>query len=541
MPRGDWLLALGCALLTLATRIPFRAHLLPTWDAVQFALALREYDVVKHQPHPPGYILYVGAGRLVAAALGDATAALTWLAILASAVTVLLVYRLAFRLYGRWTALTAAVGLVASPLFWFYGVVGLSYTAEAALATAVAAATWALRGGDRRALAWSALLLALAGGVRQSILVVLLPLWVGMAWLGVRRLAPVLAGLGLMALASATWLIPMIVLTGGFDRYAAAAAELYDSTVRATTLLGPHWLSNWTGIAVAIVLGVGVLLPVLGGLLLQAIRRRPRWSPTAVFFTLWILPPLAVYGGVHFGQQGYLLTILPACYILIARGLVRAGRRLAPAAGPSWLRRVPAAALLAGVVVVHGAFFAAADPVDVTFPPRTAAWAERWPADLRAFYRFRIWANTAGGLRQHEDVIAGYVEAIRDGFDPADTALVTELGNPRSYPWFRHVMYYLPEFTVYHLRLGDLSRGYLTSQHAETMSAQDDPEIVLPASIRQLIWVVDHWNPQLPRPRGLVARPLPYGRWLYVLRLDRQVVEHAGYRLTPVTALARRR
>ena len=33
--------------------------MLYNWDAVQFALALREYATVEHQPHPPGYILYV--------------------------------------------------------------------------------------------------------------------------------------------------------------------------------------------------------------------------------------------------------------------------------------------------------------------------------------------------------------------------------------------------------------------------------------------------------------------------------------------------
>ena len=64
MPRADWALALAIAGLTLATRWPYRVRLLPTWDAVQFALALERYDVVRHQPHPPGYILYVALGRL---------------------------------------------------------------------------------------------------------------------------------------------------------------------------------------------------------------------------------------------------------------------------------------------------------------------------------------------------------------------------------------------------------------------------------------------------------------------------------------------
>src|SRR5213593_3202227 len=100
MPRADWALALTVASLTIATRWPYRARLLPTWDAVQFALALERYDVVRHQPHPPGYILYVGAARAVEALLGDATLSFVWLAIVASGAAVFFVYRLAWMLYG---------------------------------------------------------------------------------------------------------------------------------------------------------------------------------------------------------------------------------------------------------------------------------------------------------------------------------------------------------------------------------------------------------------------------------------------------------
>src|SRR5437879_12339700 len=72
------------SLLTVLSRLPFRARMLYNWDAVQFALALREYDVSKHQPHPPGYILYVGLGRIVNAWLGDPAAAYALLAVVFS-------------------------------------------------------------------------------------------------------------------------------------------------------------------------------------------------------------------------------------------------------------------------------------------------------------------------------------------------------------------------------------------------------------------------------------------------------------------------
>ncbi len=539
MPRTDLALALFLAAVTALTRVPFRARLLPTWDAVQFALALHEYDVVRHQPHPPGYILFVALGRLVDVLAGDAAASLTWLALGAAAATVFLVYRLAWRLYGRATAVAASTALAASPLFWFYGVVGLSYTTEAALATALAAAIWRLRDGRPRAALASALALGLAGGVRQSLLVLLLPLWLGMAWRHVppgRRGRVVLGGLGALGLATAAWLVPMVWLTGGVGRYVGAAVELFDSTIRATTVLG-EWRGNAVALTEALVLGLGLLLPPAIVLAVAALGRLPRWDARAWFFAGWVVPPLLVYTFFHFGQYGYLLTILPALSILVGRGLVAGAGRL-PAAVP---RPPVIAALLGAVALGHVAFFTRAASIEVPGLFAVPSGAEGWGTALRARYRFRLWPHTARGLAEQEAVIRTYVDAVRREFAPDDTVLVTELGNARSYPWFRHVMYYLPEYPVYHLRLDPYSPGYLSSRYDGSMVSLGGPEVWLPAGTRRLAWVVDHWDPRIPRPSGLRERPLPYGRRLYVLDLERRAVAHGGYRLTPVTAVARLR
>jgi 4-amino-4-deoxy-L-arabinose transferase-like glycosyltransferase len=353
MPRADWALALALAGLTLATRWPYRARLLPTWDAVQFALALERYDVVRHQPHPPGYILYVALGRLADTVVADPVAALGGLAVLASAVAVLLLYQLGWHLYGRGAAALAALGLAVSPLFWAYSVIGLSYAAEAALATGIAVGAWAMRRGSGRALVCSAVLLGLAGGVRQSMLLILSPLWLGMAWRGFRRPGPVLAGLGLVLITTATWLGPMLWLTG-LDRYVAASIELYESTVRATTVLGGGGIRNIVGLGEAFLIGLGVFLPVLAWGVRRAPARLLQDDDRAVFFALWILPALAVYALVHLGQPGYLLTFLPACYLLVGRSLALLVRR-ERVPRPRWRARTALAGLaLAGAFAARG-------------------------------------------------------------------------------------------------------------------------------------------------------------------------------------------
>ena len=280
MPREDWVLALAIGGLTLASRWPYRARLLPTWDAVQFALALDQFDVVRHQPHPPGYILYVALGRLVAVVLSDAAATLGTLAVAASVVAVLLLYRLGWQLYGRGAAVLAALGLAASPLFWAYGVVGLPYAVEAALTTGIALECVGNATGER---AIPGRLGATARARRRGPPVDAAHLgatlarngvaWVPAAWPGAGRSWPGRSDDG------GAGSCPMLWLTGP-ERYLAAAVELYESTVHATTLLGGGWTRNVVGLGEALLVGVGVFLPVLvWGLRPTPARRLARRRP----------------------------------------------------------------------------------------------------------------------------------------------------------------------------------------------------------------------------------------------------------------------
>jgi hypothetical protein len=138
-------------------------------------------------------------------------------------------------------------------------------------------------------------------------------------------------------------------------------------------------------------------------------------------------------------------------------------------------------------------------------------------------------SRTAAALREHEAVIRTYVETIRTVYEPSDTALVTELGNPRSYPWLRHAMFYMPEYPIYQVQVGPMPPGFYAPQSAATMILTPGSHIRLPPEIRRLVWFVDHWDPATARPAGLREVQLPYGRYLYVLPLTRTPAEYAGY------------
>src|SRR6267142_286456 len=466
-PHGDLAIALGLGVLTLVSRWPYRARMLYNWDAVQFALALHEFDIAKHQPHPPGYLLYVALGRLLNASLGDPTLAYVALAMLFSAGTTFVLYSLARRLYDRATALIAASLLAVSPLFWFYGSVGLTYAGEAFAASVVAWFAYGALTGHVPSLYWGALAVGLTGGMRQSVLVLLLPLWLGSALLGIRSRRRVAIAGGILLASVLAWLLALPAYARGM---------------------------GWN---------------------------RPEW-----FLLGWMVPPIIFYMLIHFGQAGYVLTFLPALVILLSRVLawvVAAGsERLRR---PNWRWALTTATLLP-LVLINTGFFVSARPLPREFNNRGG---DGWVWRARDEFHDWIMSRTAAALREHEAVIRTYVETIRAVYDPSDTALLTEVGNPRSYPWLRHAMFYMPEYPTYQVQVGAMPLGFYAPQYAATMILTPGARITLPAGMRQLVWFVDHWDPATQPPAGLREVQLPYGRFLYVLLLTRTPVEYAGY------------
>ena len=271
-------------------------------------------------------------------------------------------------------------------------------------------------------------------------------------------------------------------------------------------------------------MGLGPLGLVV--LALPAYSRRMGWHRPEWFLLGWMVPPIIFYMLIHFGQAGYVLTFLPALVILLSRVLawvVAAGsQRLRH---PNWRWALTTATLLP-LVLINTGFFVSARPLPREFNNRGG---DGWVWRARDEFHDWIMSRTAAALREHEAVIRTYVETIRAVYDPSDTALVTELGNPRSYPWLRHAMFYMPEYPTYQVQVGAMPLGFYAPQYAATMILTAGARITLPAGMRQLVWFVDHWDPATPPPAGLREVQLPYGRFLYVLPLTRAPVEYAGY------------
>ncbi len=186
------------------------------WDEVLFLGALDRYDVASHSPHPPGYPVYVAAGRLVRTLVRDPQLALELVAVAAAIAVLWFLWRTARELEARpAVAFTASAIVAATPAFVFNANVGLSDVPGAAAATA---AVWCLVRARRepRHLPVAAAVTALALGVRpQLIFAVLIPcllaLWPALRG---RRWRPLLlAGASGIVVLLACW-VPPVLVTG---------------------------------------------------------------------------------------------------------------------------------------------------------------------------------------------------------------------------------------------------------------------------------------------------------------------------------------
>jgi len=323
----DWVLAFLLLIVGLASRIPFQSQILYHWDSVNFAFAIWEFNVVKEQPQPPGYIVYVWLSRLLDSVIGDAQITLVTISIVASALAVVALFFLGKAMFNRQTGLIAALFLATSPLFWFYSEIALPHTVDTLLVIVAAWWLYETMRGKTSYLYPAVVILAVAGGVRQQTLVFLAPLLLfALGRVGWKRFLT--AGL-VGTFICLAWFIPLMMLSGGISNYMRVMGEFTHRFQSSTSIfMGAGWWGirrNLTKLIIYTLYGwSSALLPVMVYLAVRTWQKAwPRNWEKLIFLSLWMLPALIFYALIHMGQQGLVFVFLPALLLLGAAGLDR--------------------------------------------------------------------------------------------------------------------------------------------------------------------------------------------------------------------------
>jgi 4-amino-4-deoxy-L-arabinose transferase-like glycosyltransferase len=321
---------------TVASRLPFMTQTLYAFDSANYALAVSSfYNVAFHQPHPPGYPIYVAVARLLNIGFHDANRSLVVESIVWSVLAVGCTIALGQRLFGRQIGLLAGFLLTFTVGFWGYGEVAYPYVALAGETASLALLAHLALAGRRWLVVPLGLAWAFAAGVRWDAAVFCAPLWAWALWSVPWRLR--LASLGLAALGVVGWAVPMVVLSGGWAVYLAAVSDyLKVWSPQSAYVVGDYASGGETQATYNLNFLVNYLRQMLGvGLLLVPYLLGRRFSPSALaadgrsrFLALWVVPPLVVYVFAHLGEPGYVLSLAPQAAILVGLASVDLGHEM---------------------------------------------------------------------------------------------------------------------------------------------------------------------------------------------------------------------
>ena len=279
-------------LITCLTRIPFATKCICEHDSVNFALAVEDFDIAKHQPHPPGYILYIGLAKFLNLFIKDINRNFIIISILFSSIAVVLIYLLGKEIFNYRCGLISGLFLISSPVFWAYGELALSYTAESLFFLLIAYMVYQVIMGKRRYALWMSIALGVGVGMRQNLILYLSPLWIATlislkSWKETGKQVLVFGVICLL------WFIPLMILSGGFSKYWNVSKELGGNMLlsRFNPIKNVVYMvvgSVWT--LGAILIGIFMSLKRLNESLASRQKRE-----LLIFFALWGGPSLLFF------------------------------------------------------------------------------------------------------------------------------------------------------------------------------------------------------------------------------------------------------
>ena len=342
--------ASGLAIVFLIAHLILLPSTLEDIDSLNFALGIHDFDPTQHQPHPPGYPIFIAMAKVARALVPSDARALALLGALLGALAVfplLRIYEDLESLQGRpaSTLVPALATLltVASPLYWFNAgrpmsdVPGLAVTlaAQSALVSAFVrqrlnpARTPEALASSGRMIVLGAFLSALAIGTRSQAMALTLPLFVVvLVQRAGRGAAGALLGSGMaFTIGILIWAIPLVVASGGVVAFrtvlSAQGGEdlagvdmlyLNPSVRRLAFNLLETFIEPWASPVLGSII---VVFAAMGAIAL--VRRVPR----AVLLLGALVGPYCV---VHLLLQEtlttrYALPLIPAITYLVIKGI----------------------------------------------------------------------------------------------------------------------------------------------------------------------------------------------------------------------------
>lgn len=367
--------ALALFAVGFALYVSFVSCSLSEWDSFNFAQALERFDLGAHQPHPPGYALYVFLSRLASLVAGSRLLGLTSVSAMSGALCLLPVYVIVRKMYDHETALVTGFALMSTRMFWLSSEKAVTHMLGTFLMTLAICFLYLGLKGELKFYLMSWPLVGIALGARPSYFP-FLGLWL-YATLRERDLRKLPMHVTLLSCSVLSWFVPKVLLTG-WERFWELIRRQYvyvstnefvgarygmQPVERLLFMLGkflscgfgaPTWLwfspSRLFGlqdIPPVIIFCLLVGLAILG----VAPKLRRKWNSKRTFLVLWTVPYfIAVYLTSTPGYPRYFLPIIPPIIIAVVSTTWSTARSIKSSSGQLNLRKGVVFGLVAALI-----------------------------------------------------------------------------------------------------------------------------------------------------------------------------------------------
>ena len=526
--------------LILISRIPFASKILYSWDAVQLSLALDNFNLQQHQPHPPGYILYVGLGKIFNLFFNNPNFSYVLISIIASFFTVLFFYYFIKLLFeDKKFALILSLILIFNPYFWFYGEVASTYIFDALFSIIFAyLSLLIIKKQNYKYLYWFSFILGISGGFRQSLIVLFLPLlfFSLIVLLKNRKInfKQVFISFVICLISILAWCIPLIFLSGGWQKYLEVANwQLGHASQSSSIFNGASLNVVWNNFKNIIKINLAVLnilfaLPIISLFFIKKVNLKNIFKNSIFYlYLIWLIPSYFIYIFNHFGNPGYLMTISLGLIIIFLASLFLIFKNK---------YKKLFYAILIIILVSQILIFTLIDS-NLIKKNKYFSYLNN------KIHNFNLWNNRYSyqAIKKFDIKIQNYIKAVKK-FDPEITILIAEKGFkfrpndsliwlPSSIEYFRHLEYYLSEYNLYEIFWDKKRPAYFHIKNYSSLKIHYSDIILIPKKIEKIIIITDNVDKEFIYKSSIQKKELNNNQNLFFIDIEnKKEIEYYKYK-----------
>jgi hypothetical protein len=400
-------------------------------DRVNLAYALDVFDPARHQPHPPGYPLFVAFARMIHFLTSNVEVTFWTISVIATVLSGWLLYTIAARMVSSWAAAASLILFLLNPILWFSRLRSPLRPWLAVFSLLVGYCAWRTWTGERRFILWGALALGIGAGFRPDLIAYLLPIWAFSAWKSQAPIRLLLSGVAVLAALGFVWFAIVADAMGGVAAMLHIIWAYITFQSRTESIAFADSIRSWTRPISRLLLwnSMAVLGWVWAPILLR--RRMQAMRVPWMFLFVWLAPGILFQLIVHIGEPGHTLFAIPV-FCLIGGAVL------------SLMPRYRNAVLTLAAIVSAGLFLNAV-PFGYPPSPDSPLWKKAW-LSLKNSIAYGTFETSMQRLEWTDELRRVSIEELwRFRLSDRPTIIVALNGNGQEFDFisWRVVSYYM--------------------------------------------------------------------------------------------------